>query len=96
MIALEEVIGQEPDPAFAAQVAEEFEHLLRDLGDEKLREIEILKLEGQTNDEIAEKLGCSARTVSRQVGEIRKKWEARMDVGDMSTDASGPEEGSAP
>jgi DNA-directed RNA polymerase specialized sigma24 family protein len=33
------------------------------------------KLEGYTNDEIAEQLGCSQRTVERRLHLIRKKWE---------------------
>lgn len=82
MVALEDIVGSEPDPAFAAQVAEEFQALLSMLNDESLKEIALLKLEGQTNDEIAKHLNCSARTITRQVAEIRKKWESRIDFGD--------------
>jgi RNA polymerase sigma factor (sigma-70 family) len=82
MVALEDIVGAEPDPAFAAQVAEEFQALLAMLNDETLKEVALLKLEGQTNEEIAERLKCSPRTVTRQVAEIRKKWESRIDFGD--------------
>jgi DNA-directed RNA polymerase specialized sigma24 family protein len=44
-----DLAGREPDPAFAAQVAEECEKLLAKLEDSKLRQIAVLKMEGYTN-----------------------------------------------
>ena len=73
---LEEVVGSEPDPAFAAQLADEFQMLLARLGDDRLREIALLKLEGFTNEEIAERLNSSPRSVSRRLTVIRRTWEA--------------------
>src|SRR5262245_38749832 len=49
--AVEEVVGNEPSPEFAAQVAEEYERLLGLLGDDIQRQIAVLKLEGFTNSE---------------------------------------------
>jgi DNA-directed RNA polymerase specialized sigma24 family protein len=72
--ALEEVIGTEPDPAFAAQIGEEFQMLLARLADDRLREIALLKLEGYTNDEIAARLKCSPRSVTRRLTVIRRVW----------------------
>jgi DNA-directed RNA polymerase specialized sigma24 family protein len=69
--ALAQLIGREPTPEFAAQVAEEFQRLLDRLGDEELRTIALWKLEGYTNEEIAAKLGCVARTVERKLRVIR-------------------------
>src|SRR5262249_52379172 len=51
--ALEQVVGDEPTPAFAAQVAEECRRLLDRLGDDGLRRVAVWKMEGFTNDEIA-------------------------------------------
>lgn len=73
--ALETVIGTEPDPAFAAEVAEQVQVLLRRLDDERLREIALLKLEGHSHEEIATRLQCSVRSVSRRLLMIRRIWE---------------------
>src|SRR4051812_2969398 len=61
--ALDSVIGADPDPAFAALVADEFRELLSQLGDDQLRLIAIRKLEGSSNEEIAEELNCTVRTI---------------------------------
>ena len=48
---------------------------LGDLGDEKnLRQIAIWKMEGLTNDEVAQRLDCSRRTVARKLETIRIIW----------------------
>jgi DNA-directed RNA polymerase specialized sigma24 family protein len=73
---LEEVIGSEPDPAFAALVAEQCQLLLNRLEDDELRQIALLKLEGYTNEETAERQRCSVRTVKRRLALIRRTWEA--------------------
>lgn len=72
---IEQVIGFEPTPAFAVQVAEECERLLEGLGDDELRRIAILKMEGHSIEEIAAKVGCAKRTVERRLHIIRKTWE---------------------
>ena len=48
--------------------------LERSLNDPDLRQIALLRLARHTNDEIAEKLGCSLATVKRRVAEIRDQW----------------------
>src|SRR5262245_12611335 len=65
--AIEEVVGDAPTPEFAVQVAEQYERLLGLLGDDKLRRVAVLKMEGVTDEEIAAKLGCSRRTVVREL-----------------------------
>jgi len=72
--AIEQVVGEEPTPEFAAQVAEEYEQLLDLLGEETLRRVAVWKMEGLTNDEIAGKLDCSRRTVARKLETIRVLW----------------------
>jgi DNA-directed RNA polymerase specialized sigma24 family protein len=73
---LEEVVGHEPDPAFATLIAEECQALLARLEDDELREMALLRLEGYTTEEIAERLRCSVRTVKRRLALIRRAWEA--------------------
>ena len=69
-----QVVGDEPTPEFAAQVAEEYQRLLDLLGDESLRQVAVWKMEGLTNDEIAGRLDCSRRTVARKLETIRIIW----------------------
>jgi RNA polymerase sigma factor (sigma-70 family) len=71
---LAQVIGREPTPELAAQLAEECRRLLDALGDEQLRTLALWKLEGYTNDEIAAKLAVSRRTVERKLQRIRRLW----------------------
>jgi DNA-directed RNA polymerase specialized sigma24 family protein len=71
---LEQVAGREPTPAFAAQVAEEYRRLLEQLDDGELRDIAVWKMEGDSNAEIARKLGCAEVTVERRLRLIRKHW----------------------
>jgi RNA polymerase sigma factor (sigma-70 family) len=72
--AIEQVVGDEPTPEFAAQVAEEYQRLLDLLGDASLQQVAVWKMEGLTNDEIAERLDCSRRTVARKLDTIRLIW----------------------
>jgi DNA-directed RNA polymerase specialized sigma24 family protein len=68
---MEQIVGHEPTPAFAAQVAEEWQRLLGRLEKDDLRSVAVWKMEGYTNDEIAAKLGCVRRTVERKLWHIR-------------------------
>ena len=72
--AIEQVVGVEPTPEFAAQVAEEYQRLLDLLGDESLRQVALSKMEGCTDDEVAERLDCSRRSVVRKLKTIRIIW----------------------
>jgi DNA-directed RNA polymerase specialized sigma24 family protein len=73
-----DLISREPEPAFAAHVAEEYERLLELLGDAGLRSVAVWKLEGWTNEEIAAKLGRSSATVERKLRLIRDAWEKEI------------------
>jgi DNA-directed RNA polymerase specialized sigma24 family protein len=73
--SLEEVVGSEPTPEFAAQVAEEYQRLLKQLPNAELEAVAVWKMEGYSNDEIAAKLSCAPRSVQRKLELIRKTWE---------------------
>jgi RNA polymerase sigma factor (sigma-70 family) len=77
-VALEEVVGEEPDPEFAASIAEELQQLMGLLDDELLRTIALRKLEGYTNQEIADELGWGLRTVERKLAVIRAIWAEKL------------------
>jgi DNA-directed RNA polymerase specialized sigma24 family protein len=69
------VAAADPDPAEAVAMAEGFDHMLRALGDEQLRDIAVAKLEGYSNAEIAARIGKSLATVERKLKLIRELWE---------------------
>lgn len=73
---LDQAIGREPTPEFAAQVADECRRLLEGLPDDELRTIALLRMEGYSNEQIAERLGCGLRSVERKLDRIRKRWTA--------------------
>jgi DNA-directed RNA polymerase specialized sigma24 family protein len=75
-LSLEQAIGTEPTPAFAAEVADQCRSLLDLLGDPDLRRVALWKLEGYTNAEIASLLDRSVATVELKLKRIRLKWEA--------------------
>ena len=68
--------GDEPTPEFLAAMAEETERRLTALNDETLQAIALWKLEGWSNQEIADAVGCSERTVERRLNEIRVRWSS--------------------
>jgi RNA polymerase sigma factor (sigma-70 family) len=72
---LAEITGQEPSPEFAAQMANEMQHLLERLTDAGMRAVALCKLEGYTNAEIADKIECAERTVERRLRVIRTLWD---------------------
>lgn len=71
--ALEQVVGAEPTPEFAAAIVEDFDQLLERLGDETLRLIAFWKFEGRSNPEIAKHLDCSLSAVERKLRLIRQQ-----------------------
>jgi RNA polymerase sigma factor (sigma-70 family) len=73
------VVGREPTPELAAQVAEQFQRLLALLPDEEVRSVALWKFEGYTNQEIAARLGCADATVERRLKLIRSLWTAGAD-----------------
>ena len=79
---LEEVLGQEPDPAVAAEMAEECERLLAALGDAELRQVAVLRMDGHSVEEVAHWVGCAPRSVKRKMQLIRDIWA--REAGDES------------
>jgi DNA-directed RNA polymerase specialized sigma24 family protein len=75
---IEAIGGAEPTPELAAQVAEECQRLMEQLGDPTLQNVATWKLEGYTDAEIAARLGCVTRTVERKLARIRGIWASEM------------------
>jgi DNA-directed RNA polymerase specialized sigma24 family protein len=70
---LDQLIGSEPSPEFAAMVAEEYRRRLETLEEPALRLIAERKLACYTNQEIARELGVSLRSVTLKLELIRKR-----------------------
>jgi hypothetical protein len=78
---LARAVGSEPTPEFAVMIAEEDRRLLDRLGDDVLRKVAILRIEGHTTDAIAGRFGCARRTVARQLALIRRILASDEDSG---------------
>lgn len=59
---------------------EECERLLDVLGNDEFRKVALLKVEGYTNNEIANALQCTRRTVQRRLEFIRTVWSRDLQV----------------
>ena len=71
---LSHILGTEPNPEFAACVAENCRQMLEQLPEAPLRQVALWRLEGYSVEEIADKLGCVRRTVERKLERIRAIW----------------------
>ena len=72
------VLSRSPGPATLNVWAEEYGRLLDRLGDETLRQVAELRVQGYKMEEIAERLGLARRTVHRKIDLIRKVWLAEV------------------
>lgn len=89
-----QVLGDEPTPELAALAAEGCDELLKLLDDETLASVARYKLDGFTNDEIAEKLECVPRTVERKLRLIRDKWAKELGSVEFGEPGPGPTDSS--
>jgi DNA-directed RNA polymerase specialized sigma24 family protein len=71
---LDVALGREPTPELAAQAADECRRLLESLNDESLRDVALWKMQGESNTEIARRLGVIEKTVERKLRRIRQAW----------------------
>lgn len=73
---LENMAGEENLAGdYVVEMQESLEQLLDLLPDDEYRVIANMRMEGHSNEEIAEKLGCTERTVERRLQRIREIWE---------------------
>ena len=69
-----QAVADEQTPQFRALLEEQAERMLDLLDNEDHRLVAQWKMEGHTNDEIAERLSCTVRTVERKLQAIRRIW----------------------
>ena len=72
---LDDLVGREPTPQFAAQLVEQCQSLLSRLNHVERRTAE-LKLQAFNNQEVADRMGCGLRTVERRLSAVRRIWTA--------------------
>jgi DNA-directed RNA polymerase specialized sigma24 family protein len=77
---LDSFTGDEPTPEFSAIVTETYHRLRERLGDDELRTIFDLRLEGYSRKEISDRLGCTVRTITRKLDVIRETWLGQDDL----------------
>jgi DNA-directed RNA polymerase specialized sigma24 family protein len=76
---LEQVLSREPSPAFAVEVVEQCQRLLRTLNDPELEAVALARMEGYSVEEIAGQLGYAARSIKRKLQLIRGLWEKELE-----------------
>ncbi len=80
-VPLSQIIEERASPSFAMQMSTEFESLMKKLekaDDPDLHRIAVAKMTGESNVEIAKRLGCVRRTVERKIQLIRRIWEKEI------------------
>lgn len=71
---IDRLAGDAPDPALAAEVADQLRFLLELLPGDDLRVVARDLLAGYNAPEIARRLGCSLRTIERRWQRVRQFW----------------------
>ncbi|MEL6107251.1 MAG: ECF-type sigma factor [Planctomycetota bacterium] len=72
--SLDDFIGEEPTPEYLAQLDEQLALLLKTLPDQMTRELVERRLEGWSNEEIAQQLSISIHAVRRKLRLVRTLW----------------------
>jgi RNA polymerase sigma factor (sigma-70 family) len=71
---LDDLVGSAPTPELMLILEEEYAALLASLNDRQLQQIAVLRVEGYTVPEIAEKFGIGTRAIERKLHLIRSIW----------------------
>ncbi len=73
------VASTEPSPDLIVQLDDQLQRLLASLDDDRLRQVALSVLAGDSRSEIAAKLGLSLRSVERKVALIRDAWQTELE-----------------
>jgi DNA-directed RNA polymerase specialized sigma24 family protein len=77
-ISLNDLVSSSPTPDFLVALEEQYLRLLDKLRSDQLREIVVLRIEGYTVAEIAQKMNIGLRAVERKLQLIRAKWKREL------------------
>jgi len=78
-IGFDQFRGDAATPEVLVIAAEEFQRLMSLLDDDRMRQIAQSKLEGYTNEEIAQRLGLACRSIERKLQRIRQIWAMELE-----------------
>ena len=73
-MGVEQLQALEPTPEFAVEVADLSEKFFELLPEPELKQLMLLKLEGWTNEECADRMHLSRRTIQRKLERVRRIW----------------------
>ena len=76
---INQVLDENQMPESASRVLKTYEELLPQISDQKTRNTAMLRMEGYTNPEIAEKMKCSVVRVEQRISKIRKVWKRELE-----------------
>jgi RNA polymerase sigma factor (sigma-70 family) len=79
-MGIDGVAGQSPTPELRAELAEACDELLDQLGDESLKQIAVMRMDGYLVDEIAARMELSKRAVERRLHLIRQIWTEQAEL----------------
>jgi RNA polymerase sigma factor (sigma-70 family) len=82
--AFEQLVSPDPPAELLAVISDSLDKIFSILPDGEIRSMVLYRLEGYSNDEIAERIGRSVPTVERRMRLVREIW--RREFGDESTD----------
>ncbi|MFG0332507.1 MAG: ECF-type sigma factor [Maioricimonas sp. JB049] len=83
---IDQLIEKQPTVEFLTMLDEQQQQLLKVLRDDTLRRIAVLRIEGHTHAEIAEKIGVSTRTIIRKLNLVRSRWARELERLDACED----------
>lgn len=73
-----EAISDDPSPELTLMMQESMEQFFSHLRVGQLQELAVAKLEGYSNAELAQRFGCSERTIERRLHLIREKCKQEL------------------
>ncbi|MBT6156243.1 MAG: FHA domain-containing protein [Planctomycetaceae bacterium] len=79
LLGFDQLTGDDPTAEYIAMMAEETSNYLSLLEDENMQQIALWKLEGYTNQEIAEMMSLNVRTIERRLQAIRQCWSSMLE-----------------
>lgn len=86
------VADENVTPESVDQVLSVYDELLPQIKDAKTRETVMLRMQGYTDAEIAEKMSCSVSRISQRIAKVRRIWLEQMnEQTDKETKASSHE-----
>lgn len=82
--SVEDLICPGPTPDFVVALDEQYARLLSLLRDDRLQNIAVMRVEGYTDEEIAQRMSIGVRAVERKLQLIRAKWTRELSKSDSA------------